>query len=77
MENFDEISRQRILQMASSPAGQQLMQLLRSDHSKTMEAVTQKAEAGQMDQAKAALAALMADPKAMALLRQLQEEQDG
>ncbi len=77
MENFDDISRQRLLQLARSPAGQQLMALLRSDHADTMNTVMQEASNGQMDQAKAALASLMADPKAMELLRKLQEAQNG
>ncbi len=76
-KNFGDFSSRDILRLAQSPAGQQLMQLLQSDHGQVMQSMQKNAEAGQMEQVRASLAALMKDPQAMALLQQLQEDCDG
>ncbi len=76
-KNFENFSTQDILRLAKSPAGQQLMELLRSDHGQLMQSVQEKAQAGQMDQVKSSLFQLLADPRAQDLLRQLQEEHHG
>ena len=51
------------------------MALLQSQHSATAEAVRSSARAGDMEQAKKALSALLNDPTAQRLLRQLEEQQ--
>ncbi len=76
-KNFEDFSAKDILRLAKSPAGQQLLQLLQSEHGQTMASVQKSAEAGQMQQAQQSLSQLLSDPQAMALLKQLQEEFNG
>ncbi len=74
-QNFEDFSPEAILQLARSPAGQQLMALLQSEHQGAMDTVRQnpKDVAG----ARSALAGFLADPRAQALLQQLQEDSHG
>ncbi len=75
MKNNDGFSKEEILRLASSPAGQQLMALLRSEHPDTVASVKQNAN--HPEQAKNALAGFLADPRAQELMRRLQEDYDG
>ena len=65
------MSMEDILQLASSPLGQQLIQMLRKTHPDTLQQATQKAASGDMDAAKNALSALIQDPEVKKLLEQL------
>ena len=49
--------------------------MLQNQHSATAEAVRNSARSGDMEQAKKALSALLSDPNAQRLLRQLEEQQ--
>lgn len=74
-KNNGNFSKEDIQKLAQSDAGKQLMALLQSQHSATAEAVRSSARAGDMEQAKKALSALLNDPTAQRLLRQLEEQQ--
>ncbi len=76
-KNSENFSNKDIMQLAKSPAGRELMNLLRSEHSAAMDSVTRSAREGNIENAKAALAAFLSDPKTQALLQKLQEEGHG
>ncbi len=76
-KNSENFSTKDIMQLAKSPAGRELMSLLRTEHADAMESVTRSAQAGSIENAKAALAAFLSDPKTQALLAKLQEESHG
>ncbi len=75
-KNFEDFSSQDILRLAKSPAGQQLMALLR-ENPQAMQEAQQNAESGQMEQAVRSLSQFLSDPKAKALLKKLQEDYHG
>ncbi len=76
-KNSENFSTKDIMQLAKSPAGRELMNLLRTEHGAAMENVTRSAQEGNMEAAKAALASFLSDPKTRALLQKLQEEDHG
>ena len=53
------------------------MAMLASNHGDTSDRVRSSMASGDMEQAKKALSAFLSDPKAQALLRQLEEEKHG
>ena len=70
-KNSEDFSMQEALRLAQSPAGQQLLAMLRqADTGQIQEALTQ-ANAGDMKSAKKALNNLLADPEIQKMLRQL------
>lgn len=75
MKKSDYFSKEEILRLAQSPAGQQLLQLLSSEHSQAMNQVHESA--GDLQQAQKALSGFLSDPRAQALLRQLTEDSHG
>ena len=76
-KNNGNFSMDDIRRMAQSDAGRQLMQLLESRHGDASETVRSSMQSGDMEQAKKALSAFLSDPKAQALLRQLEEQNHG
>lgn len=70
-QNFDI---QRMMKLANSPAGQQLMQALQQSGSSDVKKAAVLASSGNMDQAKQTLSGLLADPGIQSLLRQLEEQ---
>lgn len=62
---------QEVLRMAASPAGQQLIALLRQQGGADFQNAMASAADGDYAQAKRAIEALMADPKAQQLLKEL------
>ena len=76
-KNNGNFSMEEIRQMAQSDAGRQLMAMLQQSHGSTTEAIRTSAESGDMAQAQKALQAILSDPKAQALLRQLEEGYHG
>lgn len=75
--NFEQFSPEQMQKIASSPAAKALMDMLQRSDSATMEGALAAAKGGDMAQAQRALAAFLADPKARALLTQLQEDSHG
>lgn len=76
-KNFDSISPEQLRQLASSPVAQALMAMLRQKHSDAVERAVADAQRGDMASVQQAMQAMMADPKAKALLKKLQEENHG
>lgn len=62
---------QEAMKIASTPAGQQLMKLLRKNGGQELQEAIAKAASGDYAQAKQAISALLADPEAKKLLEQL------
>lgn len=73
-KNKDNFSPEDIKKFAQSDAARQLMSMLDAD---TAGAVRQNARAGDLAGAQQALAAFLSDPKAQALLKQLEEQSHG
>ena len=67
----ENLSMQEVLRMASTPAGQQLIALLRQQGGSDFQAAISSAAAGDYTQAKHAVEKLLADPQAQKLLKQL------
>ena len=63
----------QIMRLAQSPAGQQLLNILRRQDSQTLHTAAQLAAAGNYNQAKSLLSGLLANPEAKELLKQLEE----
>ncbi len=75
MKKTDDFSKEEILRLARSPAGQQLIQLLQSRHGQAINQVQESG--GDLQQAQKALSGFLSDPQAQALLRQLMEDSHG
>ena len=67
----NHLSMQEVLRMAASPAGQQLIAMLRKQSGSDFQAAMSSAASGDYTQAKQAIEKLMADPQAQKLLKQL------
>ena len=67
----NHISMQEVLRMAASPAGQQLIAMLRKQSDSEFQAAMSSAASGDYTQAKQAIEKLMTDPQAQKLLKQL------
>ena len=67
----NHVSMQEVLRMAASPAGQQLIAMLRKQSGSDFQAAMSSAASGDYTQAKQAIEKLMADPQAQKLLKQL------
>ena len=68
-QNFDI---QKMMKLAASPAGRQLMQALRQSAGSDMEKAAALASSGNMEQAKQSLFGILSDPAIQELLRQLE-----
>ena len=71
-QKFDDFSIQEAMRMAKSPAGQRLMELLRSSDAPELRQAMDQASAGDYVQAKKTLSGLLASPEVQALLKQMQ-----
>lgn len=74
MEKNNEISMEQLRKIAQSDAARQLMAMLDTN---TVGSIRQNAQAGNMDDAQKALSTFLSDPKAQALLKQLEEQGHG
>ena len=63
-------SMEQAMAFAASPAGKQLMRILQQSSGADFSKAQQYAAAGDMEKAKSEMAALLKDPKVMALLKQ-------
>lgn len=63
----------KLAQLAQSPAGQALMQLLQQQDGAALHTAMEKAAAGDYTQAQSALSGMLSSPQAQQLLRQLEE----
>lgn len=62
---------QEVLRLAGSPAGQQLIALLRQQNGNDLQSAMSSASAGDYTQAKRMIEAMLSDPQAQQLLKQL------
>lgn len=69
--NAQDFSIQQAMQLAQSPAGQQLIALLRSSGGKELQDAMAKAAAGDYTQAKNLISSMRSDPEMQKLLEQL------
>lgn len=69
--NAQDFSIQQAMQLAQSPAGQQLIALLRSSGGKEFQDAMAKAAAGDYTQAKNLISSMRSDPEMQKLLEQL------
>lgn len=63
----------KLAQLAQSPAGQALLQLLQQRDGAALNTAMEKAAAGDYSQAQKALTGLLSSPEAQQLLRRLEE----
>ena len=70
-EKFDPRSAADMMNLVSSPAGQQLLSLLRQSGGDQLQQAAGKAAAGDMTGARELLSPLLSDPRVRALLEQL------
>lgn len=70
-QNSNNFSMQEIMRLANSPAGQQLIQLLKQKNNQQMQQAVTQFQAGDRESAKQALSQILNDPKAKELLQQL------
>ena len=76
-KNSGNFSIEQMKHLAQTDAAKQLMAMLEQSSSGAAQTIRNSAKNGDMEQAKKALSAFLADPKAQALLRQLEEQQHG
>ena len=67
----NQFSMQEILRIAASPAGQQLISLMKQQGGSDFQNAVDSAAAGDYSQAKRVIESLMTDPKAQQLLKEL------
>ena len=75
MENSSNLpgnlSMQEVLRLASTPAGQQLIALMRQQGGRRFQKAMEDAASGNYAQAKQEIESMLADPKAQQLLKEL------
>lgn len=76
-KNCENFSMQDALRMAQSPAGQQLLAMLRSGDSGQLQQVMDLAKSGDMANAKSALQSMLSSTQAQQLLKQMEEQNHG
>ena len=76
-KKYDDFSMREAMRLAQSDTGQQLLQLLKNNHSDAARAAMDSAQNGDIAQAQKALQAFLTDPQAQALLRELREGRHG
>lgn len=70
-KNSQDFSMQEALRLAQTPAGQQLLALLKASSSQTVQQAASAASAGNYQQAGQDLRQLLSDPEVQRLLQQL------
>ncbi len=75
--DFPSMDLQQAMKLAQSDAAKQLFTLLQSSNSGTLQSAMEQAAAGNIQQTKALLAQLMADPKTKELVEKLREANNG
>ena len=70
-KNSEDFSMQEALRLAQSPAGQRLLAMLRQQNQNKMETAMTQAKAGNMEDARRTIEAMMNTPELQQLLRQL------
>lgn len=76
-KNSDQFSMREAMRMAQSKEGQQLLALLRSGNDETLSSAMNQAAAGDYEQARQTLSALLADPQVRSLLEKMGRPDNG
>lgn len=66
-----DFSMEEVMRLAKSPAGQQLIAMLRQKDSTALAQATAQAQAGDFSQASQTLSAMLSSPEAQRLLKEL------
>lgn len=74
--NNDNFSMEKVLRLANSPAGKELMDIMKHADSQTVAKARQQAEQGDYQQAKQTLAHILKSPHVQALIKEM-EKQNG
>jgi DNA-binding GntR family transcriptional regulator len=72
-KNFDDLSMQEAMRLANTDTGRQLIAMFKDQHSDQVQTVMDSMRSGDVERAKQALAAFMADPRTQALLAKMEE----
>jgi len=70
-KKLEDFSREEVMRLAESPAGQQLIAMLRQQSSATLQQALAQAQAGDYTQAAQALRAMLSSPQAQKLIKEL------
>ena len=70
-KNNPNFSMEEVLKLAKSPAGQQLMAILKQQDSAKLEQAAAQAKSGDYTQASQTLSAMLSSPEAKKLMKQL------
>ena len=76
-KNCEDFSVQDALRMAQSPAGKQLLAILRGNNTAQLQQVMDLAKAGDMEKASTALQSMLSSPQAQQLLKQMEGNKYG
>lgn len=76
-KNCEDFSMQDALRMAESPAGQQLLAMLRSGDAGQLQQVIDLAKAGDLAKASASLQSMLSSQQAKELLKQMEGNSHG
>ena len=68
---YNDKAIQEAMRLAGTPAGQQLLNMLQQSNTPALQQAMQKAAAGDYQQAKQAMSALLQDPQIKKLLEQM------
>lgn len=68
---YNDKAIQEAMRLAGTPAGQQLLNMLQQSNNPALQQAMQKAAAGDYQQAKQAMSALLQDPQIKKLLEQM------
>lgn len=70
-KNYQDFSMQEAMRLASSPAGRQLLALLRQSDSAQLNQAMSQAAAGDYSEVQKTMSSMLSSPEAQALLKQL------
>lgn len=76
-KNFDNFSMQEALRLAKTPAGQQLLALLRQQDSAQLRQAMTQAASGNYESVQQSLAEILSSAETKALLQQLRGDHNG
>lgn len=71
MENRNDLPIQEAMRLAATPAGQQLIAMLRAQNGDALQSAMSGAAAGDYTQAKRIIESMMSNPQAQQLLKEL------
>lgn len=77
MKNFDEHSLKEAMKLASTPAGKELAAMLQAGDSNALRKAADHAAAGNYEEMKKSMEAILSSPEARALLETLRGQANG